>query len=272
MEFDLDQQQIFYSVGAFFAVAASTYLLGTHVSLSSLTKSIILFLTFAGFLVIAQILEGKEIRLITSGISGVSAILFITYTVFRFDLTPPTVLLALAISAVAFMAAGYNLEKLESYEWPLSGRQAVVGIAALVIVFVSVDVATSGLDRSYDWQEAVNVTSDEEVVLGEVTVSNEFYLPRRVESASYQGCIYTPEKRDVYVSEDYDNDLLWNGQRNLEITGRVGMRPDSNESIKGRYPVEIEEGDECPENVSERKILIFKEDSGNSYSVVGTTP
>ena len=272
MEFEFDQQQIFYSVGAFFAVAASTYLVGTQVSLSSLTKSLILFLAFAGFLTVAQVLEGKEIRLITSGLSGVSAILFITYTVFRFDLNPSAVLLALTVSAIVFMVAGYNIERLKDFEWPLTGRQAVAGIAVLVLVLVSVDVATSGLERSYDWKESVNVTQNEDLVLGEVTVGNSFYLPRRIETDSYQGCIYTPEMRDLYVHEDYDSDLLWSGQRTLEITGRVNLRPDSNESIEGSYPVEVDEGDECPENVSERKILVLRGGSGDSYSGIGTAP
>ncbi|WEL23764.1 hypothetical protein [Candidatus Nanohalovita haloferacivicina] len=271
MEFDFDQQQIFYSVGAFFAVAASTYLLGTQISLSVLTKSMLLFLAFAGFTVAAQMLEGKEIKLITSGLSGVSAIIFVTYTVFRFELNPPVVLLALAVSAVIFMVAGYNLERLKGYEWPLNTRQALAGIAVLALVFVGVDAATSDLDESYDWKDSVNVSMDDEFVLGEVTVSNNFYLPRRVDTASFDGCIYAPERKSLYVREEYDSDLLWKGSRTLEITGRASVRPDSNVTIEGEYPVEIVEADECPENVSERKILIFPSGDSSGYGI-GTAP
>lgn len=264
MEFDIDQSQILYAVGAFLSVASAGYLIGSQVSLSPLTKSVLLLLSFAGFYLVGQNIEGKEIRIITLGLSGISAVLFVMYTVFRFDIPSSLTLLGLAVSAVLFMVAGYNLDRIRAYQWPFSSRQAVIGAVFLGLILTGADMATSDLQYNYQWEESVNISDEEDTRIGEVTVSNSFLLPREIERPEYDVCIYTPERRSVYTSVEGDEGLLWHGKKEMEITGRTVDRAE-HEPVNGTFSVEKISGD-CPMEASERKIMVTEKQSATPYT------
>ncbi|MFB6193064.1 MAG: hypothetical protein ABEK00_02335 [Candidatus Nanohaloarchaea archaeon] len=231
---------------------------GSQISFSPLTKSILLLLAFAGFYLTAQNIEGKEIRIITSGLSGFSAVFFILYTFFRFDLGPSVVLLGLAVSAVVFMVVGYNLERLKSFDWPVNSRQAVIGAVVLGLAFVAVDVATSDLSYSYQWKDSVNLSADQDVQLGQVTVENSFFLPREVERPEYRVCLYTPGKKEVYSRIESSDGLLWRGERKMNVTVRSVDRAE-HEPVNGSFSVESIQGEECPDSVTGEKLVVVKE-------------
>lgn len=257
MDLEIDPSKILYSVGAVLASISIIYLISSQIELSPLTKSLMLLSAFIGLYFTGQIIDDREISIVTFALSGITAVAFVLYTAFVFDLSSSTVLLILAVSAVVFMLAGYNLERLKEIEWPLTSTHAVLAVAVLGLAFIGLDASAPDLEYNYEWEEMANITEEKETVLGQVTVSNNFYLPRPVDSIYFDACVYTPEKQQLYTDTDSYDGLLWEGETTQEVAVRSIRRAEDEAPVNGTFPVEVVEG-ECPAEADERKIVISK--------------
>lgn len=272
MGVDVDSSKVLYVVGAVFGFAAILYF-GAEVivEMSPTLKSTLLLLAFAFFLVAAQYTETESVDTVAYVLAAGSYVVFLWYTVTRFDLGETGVFLLLAVSSVMFIGLGYLLRETEL---ELDGRQARVIAAALALLMVAAvagDVVGAQPSAETEWMDGFTVDDDlgfgDSVKVGETTLSNEFLLSRFADVPRYTGCVYpggeTASLSHVEDDTPVSGQVLLSGGSERRFDVEVSMRGFADEDREGvddvyleadEIPVEVRE--DCPAESDDVKLVV----------------
>lgn len=274
MDTSIDHVKILYAVGVLLGVVAAFYF-GFRLleDLSPTTTSATLFLGFVAFLLSGLYAEHESIDAVFYALSAGSYLVFVAYVLATYDLGDGGVFALLAGSSALFVALGYASS---NGALEVERRKAAVGIAVVLVLILAVlvfDAAGAQPTYTEEFRDTVEVPDEVrgQVVVGETTVENPFVLSRRTDLPPVDGCLYTPDKRDVsVVRPDTPYDLLLGGGETR--TFNVAVRADAffdrrseeiHPTFADRETVPVEVADDCPESTDEPKLVILK-DRGTS--------
>ena len=256
MDLEFDEAKLLYGLGALFGVGALLYFARDLVfELSVAVKSLLLLLGFVGFFAAANAIERPTLDTVLYVLSGGAYVVFLGYTLARYDVGDTGTFLALGASSALFVGLGYLLrERSASLSWG-QARYVLVGVAAAATLLVVVDLLGGGIVYTAALDEQVAAGGDDHrVVVGTVVARNEFVAARSVSPPTVEACVYDPERRDAsgrLESPDPHThgapDVLGGGdEAEMEIEVWYD-RPEHNETER---TFAVERAGECPDAAS----------------------
>lgn len=265
MVLDVDRVTILYAVGILLGIAATFYF-GFQLleDLSPVTTAFLLFLGFAGLLIVAVALETERLDLVVYALSAGFYLVFVAYLLATFDLGDGGTFLLLAGSSGLFIALGYLASR---GLLVLSRRQAQLGVVVVLLVgvaLVGIDVVGAQSTESATFESEIDVPEPREMVqVGTVTVENEFFLPRETDLTRYYACVYTPAMEPTSLRHDPSpRDLLLSGGETREFALTLPSRPfydadgELREGVRDHETIPVERADDCPDDVDEPRIVV----------------
>ena len=268
MEYDLDPATALYGIAAFLGAITVVYFGSSLIfDLSPVTKSLAFLSTFIIFLSVSLYLSGKNrVRtLIALGMAGVSYLAFLAYTLGRFDFGQEGIFAALFLSSIAFVALGY----LASNERLQVGKEHLKYLVAAILVLggglILVDILGSQPSYSLHLQESVTLEPGEDAVIGSLTVTNSFILPREVSAPSFSSCLGGDEsQRGLYTSTDTDEIIGGLSEQDYNLTADVPPTRLMDESTM----VDIQRTDSCPGERENETLYVFQHDQTEAVEYV----
>lgn len=272
MDIELDSSRVMYVVGGLLGVATVLYF-GAEiiVDMSPTLKSVVLLTAFVFFLAAGQHARSNPLDTVLYVFSAVSYLVFLWYTVSRFDLSENQVFLLLGASSLLFVGLGYAFRE---KEWELDRRRARVVMAVLAVVaFAAVAGDVLGAQPTAETEfddgfptEDVGGPGDR-VVVGETTLTNGFPLSRFAEVPRHGGCVY-PGREYVTLSHvdeegSVSGDVLMSGgsSRSLDVVvsstaflDRETRELEDEFAAVDEVPVEVSE--DCPEDVEGPRLVV----------------
>ncbi len=262
MDWKPDNSYIMYGAGVLMSVVTLLYFGSSFIfRLSPVTKSILLAV-LTGLLFLASVsVSRKLIDTVFYILSAVSYLVFLGYTLLKFQPGQGVVLLSLAVSSVLFIAAGYLVSERGIEVSSGRARKLASGLGLIAILVLAFDVTGAQPEYRLDLDESVEVSMDSKTKVGELEVVNRFPLQRDIDLPRYDGCLYTPEKRPLYVSVERppEDVAAGNSVSRLAIEVREIRRMEGETSVNGSY--RVEQAEDCPDASDERKMVLVKEES-----------
>ncbi len=274
MDIELDSSRVMYVVGGLLGVATVLYF-GAEiiVDMSPTLKSVVLLTAFAFFLAAGQHARSNSLGTVFYVFSAVSYLVFLWYTVSRFELSENRVFLLLGASSLLFVGLGYAFRE---KEWELDRRQARIAMAVLAVVaFAAVAGDAVGAQPAAETEfddgfstEDVGGPGDR-VVVGETTLTNGFPLSRFAEVPRHGGCVY-PGREYVTLSHvdeegSVSGDVLMSGgsSRSLDVTAPASAFLDrETRELKDEFAavdeVSVEVAEDCPEDVDGPRLVVVE--------------
>lgn len=265
MDIELDSSKILYVVGALLGIATIIYFSAEIiVELSPTLKSGILLLGFVFFFTTAQYTHDTLLDLVMYVLSAGSYIVFLAYTIIRFNLSENEVFLLLGASTILFVGLGYALHE---KEFRLKRKHARIGMVALVlltVVGVGFDFLGSQPTVETEFRSDISIegidSAENRVTLGEVTVQNSFVLSRTAELPNYHACVLPTNEIQTlsYRAQDdmaVSRNMLLSGgeERSFDITmqsvvfyNRSISGPEIHDAYMNVSSIPIEQSGECP--------------------------
>lgn len=269
MDFNIDDSWLLYGLGAFLGVLAIAYF--GHELILGLSPTVKSFILLSGsliFLVAGEYVSAGILRTALYIFSSFSYLIFLTYTVLRFNLGSGQVFLVLAVSSDAFIGLGYFRGQRESLLQREDAKKLAAATAFLVFALVAFDVTGEEPDYSLELEQEVNVTEGEEFEVGSLGVENRFPLSRNIEVPDYNGCVSKGGETDLlYFRPDTRGIIGGSETRRISLTDEIRPRPDTNVSWSGIYEVV---NSECPSELEDGKIYITEDENPGVLSAAGT--
>lgn len=231
MDLGLDSSTAFYTLGVIFGIFTLIYFgIEVIVEISPLAKSGILLLSAMVFFSATGLTNSKWKDIPLYAMASFSYLIFVAYTLVKFQFGSVGTFLMLAGSSMVFFGAGYLVSE-KDIEVPEDKARYLV-IAGIILIAGLFVFDTTGSEAQVDLQlrNDVNLTSGSETSLGTVHVSNSFILPRSYELPNYDACLPEGDRRVSLYVED-GRDLVYSGS-------------DVEMELKARYYPEISERDE----------------------------
>lgn len=267
MRFDVDPAKVLYVVGVVFGIAAVLYFARDIVfDLSITVRALLLLLAFVIFLVAAVGSERTAVVLVSSVLSAAAYLAFLGYTLSRFDVGADGTFLALLVSAALFLGLGYLVRERRISPSPRITRYAVAGVLLVAVLMVGVDVIVSDVGYDVTIEDEGVVDDGGEVVVGTLTVDNQFVLREPIDVPEAFACLFVPgmDEYDMRpqpvqyrVGEDRVPDSV---PGSSTITARMTVRLTDEEAsaVDGRIP--IERADTCPDESENPRIVVVMGD------------
>lgn len=263
MDLDFNPETGLYLTAAFLGVITVLYFGSAYIfQLSPITKSSILFASFMFFFTVSLWLpeDEKIYSLISQGIGSVSYLVFLVYTASRFSLNQDQIFLFLLTSSTLFLALGYLLNNGKLEPEHKTARNVAAGIIVVLVALVMFDAIGSQPTYELQLKDRVEIAGNaDELTIGSITVSNSFLLPRQIEGRSYRACIPGEREHRIHISENLDESIGGNEERQYNLTAR--SLPDHRSNISGTFTVE--EADSCPAGetgVDSRTLYVFRDE------------
>ncbi len=259
MDLGIDNSYILYGAGVFLSVVTLLYFGASFIfSLSPVTKSALLgFVTLLLF-ISAVSLSKKLLDTVLYILSAASYMVFLGYSLLKFRPGESVILGALAASSALLIGAGYIVSEREIDLGWSRGKKIAAGILLASLLLVAVDVSGAQPVYSLELNDTVNISGTGETTVGAVEVRNSFFMPRELEVPRYDGCLYTPERRSVYVDrEDPERGIVEGGTvARLKLSINRVPRTEEGIDVSGVYRVQRME--ECPESLPDRRLVIVE--------------
>ena len=263
MDLEIEPATALYGIAAFLGAITVIYFGSSLIfDLSPVTKSLAFFASFVVFLSISMYLSGKKKThsIISLGMTGISYLAFLSYTLGKFEVSEEGVFASLLLSSLLFVALGYlvNENKIdvdrEHLKYIVS---AIVLVGSLIII---VDVAGAQPTQSLELENSVTLQPEEEAVIGTLTVDNNFIFPREFSEPNFNSCIGESRfERGFYVDVNTDDMIPGSQERKYNMTVEMHRT----ESFNTSRTVEIERTNECPSDRGNTTLYIFeRQDSG----------
>lgn len=267
MRFDVDPAKVLYAVGVVFGIAAVLYFARDIVfDLSITVRALLLLLAFVVFLVAAVGSDRTSVVLVSSVLSAAAYLAFLGYTLSRFDVGADGTFLALLVSAALFLGLGYLVRERRIFPSPRTARYAVVGVLLVAVLMVGVDLIVSDVGYDVTIEDEGVVDDGGEVVVGTLTVDNQFVFREPIDVPEAFACLFVPGM-DEYemrpqpiqyrVGEDRVPDSVPGG---TTITARMTVRLADEEASTVDGPIPIERVDTCPDESENPRIVVVMGD------------
>lgn len=274
MDFKFDSSYILYALGAILGISTFVYFAQELIlNLSPTTKSILLFLSFGLFFALGNYSETSVLDVSYYVLSAASYIVFLVFTLGKFDFTPNQTFIALGASSLLFIGLGYFVKEKEFDIGKKTMKKVLGAILVLAAVFLVFDVLGAQPEYSISTDETVDLDMDGTSV-GSLQVSNGFMFSRDIDLPDYQACVLAPgmdlESDTVYTrfeGSDYRNMVYGRSSRQYDlVVSPSGFLRENNLSEMSGFSVEV--ADECPESSEERKIVLYRSDVSTGYEVM----
>lgn len=258
MDLGLDSSTAFYSLGVIFGIFTIIYFgIEVIVEISPVAKSAILLLSSVVFFSATGLTVSRWKNIPLYALASFSYLIFVAYTLAKFQFGSVGTFLMLAGSSTVFFGAGYLVSE-RDVEVPQDKAKYIVIAGVLLIAGLFVFDAT-GSEAQVDLQlrNDVNMSYGSETSLGTVHVSNSFLLPRSYELPNYDACLPEGEHRVSLYVED-GNDLVYKGQ-DVEMELKARYYPEienSGEMNKTWESYSVVKTDECVN--SEGQVSVFE--------------
>ncbi len=268
MDYDLDPSTAMYGIAAFLGAITVVYFGSSLIfDLSPVTKSLAFFSAFAIFLAASLYLSGKNKiqSMLALGLTGVSYLAFLVYTLGKFDVGTEGIFASLFLSSLLFVALGYlaNHGKLEVDRKHM--KYLVTSIIVLGSVLILADVAGAQPSYSLELQDSVTLEPSEEAVLGTLTVANDFLLPREISAPSFSSCLgWEEHERGLYTGVDTDDIINGLSDQDYNLTANVPSTRFMNESTT----VDIRRTDACPDQRDNETLYVFQHDQTETVEYI----
>lgn len=267
MNFEVDPAKILYAVGVLFGVAAVAYFARDIVfELSITVRALLLLLAFIILLVAALAAARKTFVLVFAVLAAAAYLAFIAYTLSRFDVGADGTFLVLLVSAGLFLGLGYLVREREFSPSTSNARYAVVVVFLLAVALVGADVVASEVTYEVDLNDEATVGDRGQVILGTLTMENQFVFREPIDRPQAFACIYVPAM-DEYdmrphpveyrVGEDRVPDSIAGAGT---IPATMTVRLSDEEAATLDDPLPIENAEECPEAGNEPRIVVVTGD------------
>lgn len=231
MDLGLDSSTAFYTLGVIFGIFTIIYFgIEVIVEISPVAKSAILLLSSMVFFSATGLTTSRWKNIPLYSLASFSYLIFVAYTLVKFQFGSVGTFLMLAGSSTVFFGAGYLVSE-RDVEVPREKAKylVVVGVVLIAALFIF-DAMGSEAQVDLQLRNDVNMTYGSETALGTIHVSNSFVLPRSYELPNYDACLPEGDHRvSLYVEEG--KDLVYKGQ-DIEM------------ELKARYYPEVERRDE----------------------------
>ncbi|MFB6114839.1 MAG: hypothetical protein ABEK04_00995 [Candidatus Nanohalobium sp.] len=227
MDLGLDSSTAFYTLGVIFGIFTIIYFgIEVILEISPVAKSAILLLSSAVFFSATGLTASKWRNIPLYFMASFSYLIFVAYTLVKFQFGSVGTFLMLAGSSTVFFGAGYMVSE-KDVEVPRDkARYLVIAGVLLIAALFIFDSIGSEAQVNLQLRNDVNMTYGSETALGSVHVSNSFVLPRSYELPNYGACL--PESdRSISLYVEDGKDLVYKGQ-------------DVEMELKARYYPEIE--------------------------------
>lgn len=273
VDFKIDTSFALYIFAVIFFLISLVYF-GAEIvfELSPVTKSSLLFST-TSLVVAAGILFKSGIKSIIAYISGfLSYTIFLGYTIGKFNVGTEGVLGALMFSAIAFALLGWSINN-DKLKMTTKNFKIFTGVIILATVLLTaVDMTGAQPEYELQFQEQADIVEGTNKI-GEITVTNSFFMTREYELADYRACTLAPERETHYLDvADYrtDSGNIHGGQSkkfDVNFSSRlISVDRDTQErepAFTGVY--NIEQVSSCPPKGENRTIYIYEHQSRNSF-------
>lgn len=268
MVLGLDRETVLYAVGVLLGIAAAAYF-GFQLfdQVSPVTTALVLFAGFLCFLTVGVGLDVETVDIVAYALAAGCYLVFVGYTLSRFDVGDGGTFLLLAASSGLFIGLGYLAQQ---GRLALDRRQAGLVVVAVLVVavgVVGVDLVGAQPTTTAEFRESIEIPDDRErVTVGTVTVENGFVLPREAEVERYGACLYGTEFRPVPLEYEprAGSPLLGGGESrsyDLVVPGVLFYHDNGTRraAFEGRETIPVETAAECPESSDETKLVVVSE-------------
>lgn len=246
----------FYVLGMIFGLFTILYFgIEVILEISPAVKSAILFLASITFFSGTGLTDSKWGNIPLYFLASTSYLIFVGYTLLRFDFGSAATFLILAGSSTVFLAAGYLVGEKEIRIPEKKAKYLVAAGLILIVGLFLFDLSGSQPEVSLQLRDSVNLTQGEETAVGTVTVSNSFVLPRAFEVPNYRACTQN-SRVDIYTEKEGDTVP---GKQKVDINLKARYYVPETENLTGKV-YQVRETGECIEK--EGQISVFK-----SYSL-----
>ncbi len=263
MNFEVDPAKILYAVGVLFGIAAVAYFARDIVfELSITVRALLLLLAFIVLLVAALAAARKTFVFVFAVLAAAAYLAFVVYTLSRFDVGANGTFLVLLVSAGLFLGLGYLVRERNFNPSPTSARFAVVAVILVAVALVGGDAVASEVTYEIGLDEQASVGDRGEVVVGTVTIENQFVFREPIDRPQALACIYVPAM-DEYdmrpqpvnyrVGDDRVPDSIA-GAGTMTATMTVRLTDEEAATIDG--PLPIERAEECPDAADTPRIVV----------------
>ncbi|WP_323191061.1 hypothetical protein [Halostella sp. PRR32] len=270
MDFEIDDVKILYGLGVLFGLGALVYFGRDLVfELSVPVKSLLLLLGFVAFFTAASAIDRPTLDSVLYVLSGGAYLMFLGYTIDRYDVGDTGVFLALVFSSMLFIGLGYLLREREAgLPWRQS-RYVLAVVAVVAGLLIVADLLGGGVVYTAALENEVTSTPDDpQMIVGTVTAKNEFVGARKLSPPSVSACVYTPDRRDSDAQLVWPDDYSYataeviGGGEEVELDIRVWHRvPGENNETAQQFTVE--RAAECPDetSVTEPTVVVVLDES-----------
>lgn len=236
----LNSSTAFYALGTVFGIFSILYF-GVEVILeiSPAVKSAILLLASLTFFSATGLTASRWKNVPLYFLASVSYLIFVAYTLLRFDFGSAPTFLILSGSSIAFLVAGYLVGEKELQVPEQKARYLVAAGVLLMVGLFLFDLSGPQPDVQLQLRNSVNMTHGEEKALGTVRVTNDFVFPRAFEVPNYRACtegaqvgVYTEKKGDTVP-----------GKQGMELELRARYHVPETENVTSKvYEIRRTEG------------------------------
>ena len=262
MEADVDPAKVLYVVGALFGVSAVLYFARDIVfELSITVRALLLLLAFVGLLLTALASSRSPFVPVFAVLSAATYLAFLGYTLTRFGVGTDGTFFALLVSAALFLLLGYLVRERALSPSRRTAQYAIAGLLLAGVVLVGADVVAGDLEYDMRTAEEVAIEGGGEVVVGTVTIDNQFVFREPVDAPDAFACIYVPGMeygmRPEPVGYRVGGERLPDsipGSTTVSANMTVGLSSEEAATVAG--PMPIERAAECPAESSTARIVI----------------
>lgn len=268
MELDVDPAKVLYVVGALFGVAAVLYFARDIVfELSITVRALLLLFAFVGFLVSALASSRSPFVPVFAVLSAAAYLAFLGYTLSRFNVGSDGTFFALLVSAVLFLLLGYVVRERDVSPSRRTAQYAIAGLVLVAVLAVGADVVASDVEYGVNTADEALLEDGGDVVIGTVTIDNQFVFREPIDVPDALACIYVPgmaesEMRPDPVRYRVGEELVPDsipGSSSISASMIVRLSDEEVETVGGSMPVE--RADECPAESADPRIVLVLGDA-----------
>ncbi|MFB6116775.1 MAG: hypothetical protein ABEK10_04675 [Candidatus Nanosalina sp.] len=258
MDIDISPATFLYGISAFLGAITVIYFGSSLVfNLSPTTKSFAFFCSFLIFLAASLYLSkvNKIHAFISLGMTGISYVTFLVYTLGKFRITREGIFTSLFLSSLLFVGLGYmtNRERITVEKNHLKYLLATVVILGSLLTFF--DLTGSQPSYRVNLENNATLQPGQEAVVGSLKIKNSFFLPREISAPSYSSCLGGADRKDIYVSIEVEKEVI-PGEGIIRANMTVSVPP--KRFMNNSETVEVQRSDGCPSDGKNSTLYIYQ--------------
>lgn len=268
MALGFDRETLLYVVGIFLGVAAAVYFgFQFFDQVSPVTTAALLFAGFVCFLVAGVGFDVEYLDVVAYALAAACYLVFVAFVISRFDVGDGGTFLLLAVSSALFIGLGYLAQERQLSITRRQAKGVIVAVLLASVVLVGVDLVGAQPSTAAEFEDSIEIPDrSDRVVVGTVTVENEFFLPREADIQRYHACVYGPDYRPAPLIRDESrpgSSLIGGGETwsyDILIPGQAFYTENGTrlEGFQGQDTVPVETTSECPETSDGSKVLVVE--------------